>query len=167
MAQLVGESSCEPKGHRFNSWSGHIPRLWVHSLVGVYKKATNQCLSVCLSPSLSLSPSPTPYPSPIKAMKKMSSGEVKKTDELLSLHLRQRRKYTLSGLGFNFFFPAYSLKSLSFTISWMLAEAWDSWFGDSGLHHSKSQDYQVYLCSPELQVTWGNGEGSNRYLRTQ
>ena len=29
VAPLVGVSSCRAKGHGFNSWSGHMPRLWV------------------------------------------------------------------------------------------------------------------------------------------
>ena len=35
MVQVVGESSSfRPKGHRFDPWSGHMPRLWVQSPVG-------------------------------------------------------------------------------------------------------------------------------------
>ena len=33
VAQLVGASSHRPKGHGFDSQSGHIPRLWVLSPV--------------------------------------------------------------------------------------------------------------------------------------
>ena len=33
VAQLVRVSSHKPKGHRFDSWSGHLPRLQVQSLV--------------------------------------------------------------------------------------------------------------------------------------
>ena len=33
VTQLVKASSCTPKGCGFYSWSGHIPRLWVPSLV--------------------------------------------------------------------------------------------------------------------------------------
>lgn len=35
-AQLVGESYRASKGCRFDSWSGHVPRLWVRSLVGAH-----------------------------------------------------------------------------------------------------------------------------------
>ena len=34
VAQLVGALSHKPKGRQFNSQSGHMPRLWVPSLVG-------------------------------------------------------------------------------------------------------------------------------------
>ena len=33
--QLVGASFHTPKGWGFDSWSGHMPRLWVPSAVGV------------------------------------------------------------------------------------------------------------------------------------
>ena len=36
--QLVGESSYKPKSHMFDSQSGHIPRLWVWSLVGAHMR---------------------------------------------------------------------------------------------------------------------------------
>ena len=41
VAQLVGESSCKPKGHGFESRSGHMPRLWVRSLVRTYSLLTD------------------------------------------------------------------------------------------------------------------------------
>ena len=37
LAQLVGASFCAPKCAGFNSWSGHVPRLQVRSLVVVRK----------------------------------------------------------------------------------------------------------------------------------
>ena len=43
--QLVGGSSCKPKGCRFNPWLGHIPRLWVRSCREAYKKAAKRCFS--------------------------------------------------------------------------------------------------------------------------
>ena len=57
----VAEASSHiPKGHRFNSWSGHMPRLWVWSLLGA--RGTYGRLPVdvshwyfSLSPFLSLS----------------------------------------------------------------------------------------------------------------
>lgn len=36
MPPLAGASSCTPKGGVFNSRSGHVPRLWVQSPVGVH-----------------------------------------------------------------------------------------------------------------------------------
>ena len=36
VAQLVGALIHAPKDCRLNSWSGHIPRLWVQSPVRVY-----------------------------------------------------------------------------------------------------------------------------------
>ena len=54
VAQLLGASSCKPKGHRFHSWSGHRSRLWVKSPFRARMRGTQL---VFLSPSLSL-PSP-------------------------------------------------------------------------------------------------------------
>ena len=39
IAQLVGTSSCKPKGCGFDSQSGHMPRLWVWSLVGWHTRS--------------------------------------------------------------------------------------------------------------------------------
>ena len=58
VAQLVGASSCKPRGHGFDSWSGHMPRLWVQSLVGACKR-DNQSVFL-MSMFLSLSPSSLP-----------------------------------------------------------------------------------------------------------
>ena len=39
VAKLSGVSfSCTLRDSRFNSWSGHIPRLWVLSLVSLYSR---------------------------------------------------------------------------------------------------------------------------------
>ena len=46
VAQLVGVLSYKPKGCRFNSQSGHIPRWLVPSLVGGEQEATDQCFSL-------------------------------------------------------------------------------------------------------------------------
>ena len=53
VAKLVGMSSHKPKGCRFNSWSGHMPRLWVWSLVGAHTELINWYFSLPLM-SLSL-----------------------------------------------------------------------------------------------------------------
>ena len=42
-----------PKGWGFNSWSGHIPRLWFSTQLGYLQEATNVSLSLSLSLSLS------------------------------------------------------------------------------------------------------------------
>ena len=47
--------ACEPKGHWFNSQSGHMPGLWARSPVGgAREETTHWCFSPSLSPSLSL-----------------------------------------------------------------------------------------------------------------
>ena len=38
MAWLAGRWSCTPKGHQFNSQSGHMPRLWIWSHVQALMK---------------------------------------------------------------------------------------------------------------------------------
>lgn len=48
------------KGCQFNSWSEHMPRLQVHSLVGVHAGGSGSILLSCILVSLSLSP---PLPS--------------------------------------------------------------------------------------------------------
>ena len=45
---LVGASSHVPKCYQFDPQSGHIPRLWVPSSVGVLTEATNQSFSLTL-----------------------------------------------------------------------------------------------------------------------
>ena len=57
MAQVVGALSHRPKGHKFNSQSGHMPRLWVQSPVRAHITG-NQSMFLSLSllspfPSLS------------------------------------------------------------------------------------------------------------------
>ena len=48
-------SACEPKGHQFNSQSGHMPGLQVRCPVGgMWEATTHCCFSPFLSPSLSL-----------------------------------------------------------------------------------------------------------------
>ena len=68
MAQLVGVLSLSHrlKGHRFDSWSGHIPRLQVRSLVGMHMR--RQSIDASLT-SMFLSFS--------QSNEKMSSGEDK------------------------------------------------------------------------------------------
>ena len=64
VAQLVRVSSHKPKGHRFDSQSGHIPSLQVPSLVRTHTRRKrsmflshiNVPLPPSLSPSLTLSP---------------------------------------------------------------------------------------------------------------
>ena len=62
VAQLVGASSHRLKGRRFDSWSGHTPRLQVWSQVGaraewqlINVSLAHQCFSPPLSPCLSFS----------------------------------------------------------------------------------------------------------------
>ena len=40
--------ACEPKGHQFNSQSGHMPVLWARSPVGGMQEATNIDISLPL-----------------------------------------------------------------------------------------------------------------------
>ena len=48
--------ACEPKGHWFNSQSGHMPGFWPRSLVGgTWEATTHWCFYSSLSPSLPLS----------------------------------------------------------------------------------------------------------------
>ena len=56
VAQSVGMSSCQPKGHGLDPWPGHISRLWVQFPAGVHIGGSSQCFSL-ISLSLSL-PSP-------------------------------------------------------------------------------------------------------------
>lgn len=52
VAQLVAMSSYKPKGHRFDSYSRHMPTLWVWPQVGGCV-GDNQCFShVSVSPPL-------------------------------------------------------------------------------------------------------------------
>ena len=62
VAQLVGASPHRPKVCRFDSGSGHIPRLQVQLPVRVPTRSNHQCFSILsLSLSLSLSLPPTPF----------------------------------------------------------------------------------------------------------
>ena len=58
VAQLVGRKM---KGYQFNSWSGHLPGVWVWSWSGLIWVATDRCFSLTLM-FLSLSFS---FPSPL------------------------------------------------------------------------------------------------------
>ena len=50
VAQLVGTSSGKLKGHGFDSWQGHMRRLWVQSPVGAHMRdSQSMFLSLCLS----------------------------------------------------------------------------------------------------------------------
>ena len=47
--------ACEPKGHQFNSLSGHMPGLWARYPVGgTWEATTHWCFSSSLPPSLTL-----------------------------------------------------------------------------------------------------------------
>ena len=69
VAQVVGASSHDLKGHEFDSWSGHIPRLQVRSLVGEPMEGDQSMFFCCIDvpPSLSL-----------KTMKKCPQVRIKK-----------------------------------------------------------------------------------------
>ena len=55
LVRLRGLGADPPsEGHQFEFWSGHRPRLWVWSPVGVHRRG-NQSMFLCLSFSL---PSP-------------------------------------------------------------------------------------------------------------
>ena len=41
---LCRASSCEPKGHWFNSGWGQMPVLWARSQVGGVQETTDQCI---------------------------------------------------------------------------------------------------------------------------
>ena len=73
VVQLVGALSQGPKGHEFNSWSGHVPRLWVWSQLRAHRR--KQLIDISLS-HWCFFPSPTPSLSQ-RNEKKMSSGEEK------------------------------------------------------------------------------------------
>ena len=70
-------SSHKPRGHCLSFWSetsGHMPVLWVRSLVGGVQEATDRCFSgilMFLSSSFSL-PSPLPKNEQITSFKKSS-----------------------------------------------------------------------------------------------
>ena len=52
----VGASSHKPKGCKFNSWSGHMPRLWVLSLVRVHLRGNQSVFPSHIDVSLSPPP---------------------------------------------------------------------------------------------------------------
>ena len=75
VAQLVGASSHTQKGHGFDSWSGHMPRLWVQSSIGACTAGNpSMFLSHTGNSSLSL----PPLPLSLKSMVEISSGKDKK-----------------------------------------------------------------------------------------
>ena len=65
VAQWVWASSRKPRGHQFDSLSGHMPGLLAGSPVEGVQRATNRCLS-CTSTFLPLSFS---LPSPLSKNK--------------------------------------------------------------------------------------------------
>ena len=78
VAQLVAVLPSKWKGYRYNSQSGHMPRLWVQSLVRACTKGNQEMfLSHIVSLSLSLSLSlilPPSFPLSLKSIG-MSLGE--------------------------------------------------------------------------------------------
>ena len=60
---VVWASSCAPKGHQLDSASGHIPRLRVWSLVGVYTRSNWWMFPIHINVSLSVSASVPRLPS--------------------------------------------------------------------------------------------------------
>ena len=53
---FIGVSSPKPKSRRFNFQSGHMPRLWVQSLVRVHSRGNQLIFLSHINVSLSLSP---------------------------------------------------------------------------------------------------------------
>ena len=74
VAQLVGASSCKPKGHGDNSQSGHIPGLQVRYPVGAFARGNLLMFLSHIDVSL------PPFPS-LKSIS-MSLGEDEKTKVL-------------------------------------------------------------------------------------
>ena len=52
VAQLVGVSSPKLKGHGFDTWSGHMPRLWVLAQVRVCTRGNGTMFLSCVVVSL-------------------------------------------------------------------------------------------------------------------
>ena len=67
-------SSCKPKGHRFNSRSGHIPRLQIWSPVRVRTKGNQSMFLSHINVSLLLSL--PPFPSVLEGKKKKLVGVI-------------------------------------------------------------------------------------------
>ena len=74
VAQLVGVLSHRPKVLKFDSWSGHIPKLWVQSIPG-WSTYERQPINVCLS-----LPLPT-LPFSLKATKKCPWMRIKRKEQ--------------------------------------------------------------------------------------
>ena len=71
VGQLVGALFCAPKGRRSKPRPGHIPRLWVQSLVGVCIRGNQSMFLSHSNVSLSL-----PFPLPLSLISiNISSGE--------------------------------------------------------------------------------------------
>ena len=77
--------ACEPKGHQFDSQSGHMPGLQARSPVGSTREATTHwCFFTSLSPSLPL------YLKINKVLKKIRQPRVYSEREFTSEAVRQR-----------------------------------------------------------------------------
>ena len=59
--QLIRASSHTPKDWGFDSWLGHIPRLWVQSPVGMCRRGTRSMFLSHIDVSFSLSLSLPPF----------------------------------------------------------------------------------------------------------
>ena len=94
VAQLVGTSSCRPKRHRFDSWSGHTPRLWFHTLLGACARRQPINLSLLLASPLS------------KSKGEMSWGE----DKTFTLNLYENNYYNL--LNYEKLYTCFRYKSV-------------------------------------------------------
>ena len=96
VTQLIGASFSTPKGCRFNSLSGHMPRLWVQSPVGV-SMGGNQLISLSLSLSLTHTHTHTHTPSSLSKINKHTKRKRKTGNSHKSEHQESdKNQYTVS-----------------------------------------------------------------------
>ena len=108
-AQLVRMLSHTPKAFGFHPWSGHIPRLWVRSLVGSHVGGSQWMFVSHRCSSLS----PHPYSSLSKINKNISLGE----DYNIHIYIHFKSIFTklLKTLCFSVISKAKSKKGLIFS----------------------------------------------------
>ena len=140
VAQFSGLLSYKLKGHGLDSWSGHMPKLWVQSWSGNIQEATHWCFSLT-SMFLSLSPS---HHLSLESMS-MSLGKDKKMRCILCVFLTLSYSFNSA----TFYFVLALIQPLGKCWSeWHSKEDWSLEITVRGYNQDSSGEVTQWHCHP-------------------